>query len=313
MQTMSPPRLSVVLPTRNRKADLLRAARSVLSQTFRDLELIVVDEGSSDDTPDALVRLCEEDPRVRFVRNDVAVGLPGARNCGIDAARGNLVAFCDDDDAWLPDAAQYLVGVFDRDPEVGAVSSWHEVLHVESGRATIYRGAVDLDDHLFLWMNFVAMPFGMYRRSGFGPEHRFDADLVKVAEDWDFWLRCAQQRPFRMVPRVFYLYRQHAGPRMTRDPKRQSEGLLEIVAKHHDAMTPACRTYHYCVADLLLSRRGSVPRRLAELARSSPADAAFVALVLGASWRASALGPRLRDPALAGRTMARLLRSPWAR
>ena len=74
---MSTPRLSVVLPTRNRKADLLRAARSVLSQTYRDLELIVVDEGSSDDTPDVLVRLCEEDPRVRFVRNDVAVGLPG--------------------------------------------------------------------------------------------------------------------------------------------------------------------------------------------------------------------------------------------
>ena len=103
------------------------------------MELIVVDEGSSDDTPDVLVRLCEEDPRVRFVRNDVAVGLPGARNCGIDAARGDLVAFCDDDDAWLPDAAEYLVGVFDRDPEVGVVSSWHQVLHVESGRAVIYR------------------------------------------------------------------------------------------------------------------------------------------------------------------------------
>ena len=223
------------------------------------------------------------------------------------------MAFCDDDDAWLPDAAEYLVGVFDRDPEVGVVSSWHQVLHVESGRAVIYRAPVDIDQHLLLWMNFVAMPFGMYRRSGFGPEHRFDTGLVKVAEDWDFWLRCAQQRPFRMVPRVFYLYRQHSGPRMTRDPTRQSGGLLEIVAKHHDAMTPACRTYHYCVADLLLGRRDSVPRRLAELARSSSADAGFVALMLGASWGASALGPRLRDPALAGRTMVRLLRSPWAR
>jgi len=198
---MSSPRLSAVLTTRNREADLLRAARSILSQTFRDLELIVVDEGSTDGTPDVLKRLCDEDARVRFVRNDVAVGLPGARNCGIDVARGELVSWCDDDDAWLPDAAQYLVDEFDRDPEVGAVSSWHEVLHVEDGRAAIYRGPLDLDDHLFLWMNFVAKPFGMYRRSAFCPEHRFDAGLVNVAEDWDFWLRCAQQRPFRVVPR----------------------------------------------------------------------------------------------------------------
>ncbi len=312
MQTMSSPRLSVVLPTRNRKVDLLRAARSVLSQTFRDLELVVVDEGSSDDTPDVLVRLREEDPRVRFVRNDIAVGLPGARNCGIDAARGDLVAFCDDDDAWLPDAAQYLVEVFDRDPAVGAVSSWHEVLQVESGRAVIYRAPLDIDEHLLLWMNFVGVPFGMYRRSAFGPDHRYDASLTKTSEDWDFWIRCAQQRPFRMVPRVCYLYRQHAGPRITTDPTRHAEGLLEIVAKHHDTMTPACRAYHRCVADLLVDRRGSVVRRLAELARSSPADAAFVALVLTASREASALGPRLRDPAFTGRTMARLLRSPWA-
>ena len=310
---MSPPRLTVVLPTRNRPVDLLRAARSVLSQTYRDLELIVIDEGSSDETPDVLVKLCEEDPRVRFIRNDIAVGLPGARNCGIDAARGDLVSFCDDDDAWLPDAAQYLVAEFDRDPDVGAVSSWHQVLRVESGRAVIYRAPLDLDEHLLLWMNFVGIPFAMYRRSSFGPEHRFDTGLAKMTEDWDFWLRCAQQRPFRVLPRVFYLYRQHGGARITQDPTRHSDGLLEFVAKHHDTMTPACRAYHYCVADLLLGRRGAVGQRLAELARSSTADAAFVSLVLGASWEASVLGPRLRDPALTGRTLARLLRSRWAR
>lgn len=310
---MAPPHISVVLTTRNREADLFRAARSILSQTYRDLELIIIDEGSTDGTPDALRRLCDEDERVRFLRNDVAVGLPGARNCGIDVAQGDLVAFCDDDDAWLPDAAQYLVGEFARDPEVGAVSSWHEVLRVESGRAVIYRGPVDLDDRLLLWMNFVAKPFGMYRRSAFRPEHRFDAGLVKVAEDWDFWLRCAQERPFRVLPRVLYLYRQHEGPRMTTDPERQSAGLLELLAKHHDAMTPACRTFHHCVADLLVGRRDVVVRRLAQVAYRSPADAAFVSLMLGTSRQMGRLGQSWHDPALPARTMARLLRSSSAR
>ena len=308
-----PPHVSVVLTTRNREMDLLRAARSILSQTFRDLELIIIDEGSSDGTPDALQQLCDEDGRVRFLRNDVAVGLPGARNCGIDVAQADLIAFCDDDDAWLPDAAQYLVEEFEREPEVGAVSSWHEVLRVESGRAVIYRGPVDLDDHLLLWMNFVAKPFGMYRRSAFDPLHRFDPNLVKMTEDWDFWLRCAQLRPFRVLPRVLYLYRQHEGPRMTADPGRHSAGLLEFVAKHHDAMTPACRTYHLCVADQLLGNRKSVVRRLAEEARRAPADAAFVSLMLSASREASRLGPRWHDPALPTRLMARLLRSPLVR
>lgn len=310
---MSPPHVSVVLTTRNREADLFRAARSVLSQTFRDLELIIVDEGSSDGTPQAIRQLCDEDDRVRTLRNDVAVGLPGARNCGIDIARADLLSFCDDDDAWLPDAARYLVEEMDRDPEVGAVSSWHEVLQVESGRSVIYRGPLDLDDRLLLWMNFVAKPFGMYRRSAFDPDHLYDADLVKVAEDWDFWIRCAQHRPFRVLPRALYLYRQHGGPRLTQDRERQAAGLLELMAKHEDAMTPACRTFHLCVTDLLLGRRDAVTRRLSEVARRSPADAGFVLLMLGASRQAAQLGQRNRDPALPARIMARLLRSPLAR
>jgi glycosyltransferase involved in cell wall biosynthesis len=273
----------------------------------------VIDEGSSDDTPETLEKLCAEDPRVRVVRNEVAVGLPGARNCGIDAAQADLVAFCDDDDAWLPDAAHYLVDQFDRDPEVGVVSSWHEVLRVESGRSVIYRGALDLDADLFRWMNFVGMPFGMFRRSSFGPDHRYDASLTKNAEDWDFWLRSAEQRPFRMVPRVLYLYRQHDGPRITKDPARLAVGLLEFLAKHEDTMTAACRTYHRCVADLLQGHRESLSRRLAETARHSPADAAFVVLMLGTSRQTAKLGQRWRDPALPGRAMVRLLQSPLAR
>lgn len=292
---------------------MLRAARCVLAQTFRDLELVVVDEASSDGTQAAVASLCDEDRRIRVVRNDVAVGLPGARNCGIDAANGDLVAFCDDDDAWLPDAAEHLVEMFDREPGIGAVSSWHEVLRVENGQAAIYRAPIDLDDHLFLWMNFVGIPFGMYRRSMFRPEHRFDVGLTNTGEDWDFWLRCAQQRPFRVVPRVLYLYRQHGGDRITTEPSRHAQGLLQFVAKHHDAMTPACRTYHRSVADLLLGERDSFRRRLAETARQSPADAFFVALMIGASWQASRIGQRRRDPALAARVMVRLLESPLGR
>ena len=140
---------------RNRKADLLRAARSILSQTFHDFGAIVVDEGSTDDTPDTLVRLCEEDPRVRFVRNDVAVGFPALATAGSTPLTAISWRSVTTTTPGCPTRPTTWWRCSDRDPEVGAVSSWHEVLQVESGRAVIYRAPVDLDEHLLLWMNFV--------------------------------------------------------------------------------------------------------------------------------------------------------------
>jgi glycosyltransferase involved in cell wall biosynthesis len=94
------PRVSVVIPTYNRAHMLGRAIRSVLAQTLRDLELIVVDDGSTDDT--ARVVAATADPRVRSMRLERNGGLSRARNAGVAASRAAWVAFLDDDDEWLP-------------------------------------------------------------------------------------------------------------------------------------------------------------------------------------------------------------------
>src|SRR5215472_9662532 len=102
------PLLSVVLPTRNRPRLLARAAASVLAQDVGSLELVVVDDASTDDTPDVLDRLTGLDERVRVVRTASPLGPCEARNRGLEEAEGELVSFCDDDDVWLP-AAHHVV------------------------------------------------------------------------------------------------------------------------------------------------------------------------------------------------------------
>lgn len=110
---MSEPRVSVVLPVYNR-AELLRvSAGSVLAQSFADLELIIVDDGSSDDVEEVVRSLGDE--RVRYVRREKNGGVSAARNTGISLARGHYIAFQDSDDEWLLDKLQTQLDVLGTD------------------------------------------------------------------------------------------------------------------------------------------------------------------------------------------------------
>lgn len=93
--------VSIVIPTRNRAVFLSHALKSALRQRDVTFEVIVVDEASTDQTPTLLAAV--DDRRVRVIRHDVVRGLPAARNHGADAARGDWLAFLDDDDLWAPD------------------------------------------------------------------------------------------------------------------------------------------------------------------------------------------------------------------
>jgi len=117
-----PPKISVIIPTFNRLNTLPRAIESVLTQTERDFELIVVDEASSDGTQDYLASLA--DPRVRAIGRDPAagavckLGVSGARNLGLAAARAEVVAFLDSDDVYRPQRLAVTLSAFERDPEI---------------------------------------------------------------------------------------------------------------------------------------------------------------------------------------------------
>ena len=187
-------RVSVVVPTRNRSGLLAVTLRSVLRQRDVDLEVIVVDEASTDDTPEVLAGL--GDPRVRIVRHEIPHGVSTARNRGAADARGEWVAFIDDDDLWAPDKLTR---------QLRAAR--------EGGRNWAYAGAVSIDDELKvlggmpppspdriveLLPRFDAVPGGgsnvIVHRDTLAQAGRFDSRL-RNTEDWEMWIRLAKLGP----------------------------------------------------------------------------------------------------------------------
>jgi glycosyltransferase involved in cell wall biosynthesis len=110
------PAASVVLPTYNRAAVLRRAIDSVLQQSEADFELIIIDDGSADETPKIVAAI--EDSRVRSIRSDVNRGGNWARNRGVESARAEILSFLDSDDAYLPNRLEVMLSFFSQNPEV---------------------------------------------------------------------------------------------------------------------------------------------------------------------------------------------------
>src|SRR6185295_12532492 len=126
------PRVSVLIPTRNR-AGLLRATiASVLAQTFQDFEIVIIDDASDDDTPSVIAGLA--DARIRYFRYAENLGEAASRNAGLAHAGGDYIAFLDDDDTWLPDKVAAQVEILDRSPRrIVAVDTAYDRVDIRTG------------------------------------------------------------------------------------------------------------------------------------------------------------------------------------
>jgi glycosyltransferase involved in cell wall biosynthesis len=192
------PHASVIIPVHNGAAFVIKAVTSVLAQTERDLELIVVDDGSTDGTP-ALVEAID-DSRLRLVAQANA-GPSAARNTGIGQAQGEWIGFLDADDWWLPEKlAATLRRASDR-PNAGLIYS--SVLLVdEHGEPydVLEAGAEgDVLEELLFGNEIVGGgSSAVLRRDVFERVGRFDA-TIKYGEDWEMWLRAASQFEFAVI------------------------------------------------------------------------------------------------------------------
>ena len=201
------PLVSVVMAAKNYARFLPAAVESVLSQTVPDWELLILDDGSTDDTP-AAARPFLADRRVRYFRAD-KLGQPRAKNLGIGLARGEFVAFLDADDAWLPTKLEKQLALFASQPDVGVVFCRRHLID-ESGNilpppafSPPPRGRVL--DKMFV-QNFVCFSSAVVRRDVFSHVGRFDPEW-DLAIDYDLWLRVAKHHAFDFVDEELVLYR----------------------------------------------------------------------------------------------------------
>jgi glycosyltransferase involved in cell wall biosynthesis len=199
------PTVSVAIATYNYGRYLGRALDSALGQTFRDLEVVVLDDGSTDDTP-AVVEPYLKDSRVRYHRAK-HLGVAAAKSAAVDLCRAPFVAFLDADDEWMPDKLERQMALF-FDPEVGVVSCGRELIDadgcpLEFRQPALHRGRVL---PRMYETNFVCFSSAVVRRVVLDAIGLFDPRLP-LAVDYDLWLRAATRCAFDFVPEPLVKYR----------------------------------------------------------------------------------------------------------
>lgn len=128
--------VSIVMPVHNAARYIEEAIRSVMAQTYKEWELLVVDDASTDASFDIVKRLAQEDARIKVLVNDRNTGYPATpRNMAVDAANGRYIAFLDSDDVWLPEKLERQLPFFGNDERLGVVFSNYEKIDVNSVRA----------------------------------------------------------------------------------------------------------------------------------------------------------------------------------
>jgi hypothetical protein len=210
-RTERTPRVSVIIPTYNYADYVGKAVYSVLNQTYRDLEVVVVDDGSTDHTAQKIEGLHQEDERVLYVYQPNG-GASAARNAGFRAARGEIVAFLDADDAFHPEKLATQVAFLDEHPQVGLTYNTRLLVNPD-GEPLFYLRTPPSVGLMELVTGYPFTPSDMVmRREWIDKIGVWDTSFQQNSEDLDFWLRLALAGcKMEGVMRAFTFRQVHSG------------------------------------------------------------------------------------------------------
>ncbi len=223
------PAVSVILPTFNRAHLLPEAIESVLGQTFRDLELIVIDDGSTDGTASVLSRFPKSVRTVRQARG----GPSRARNLGMKQARGEFIAFIDSDDLWKPEKLELQLKMLRSDSGTGAVccDMLERVGKRELSLSFFERIGFtgELTPRRMFFSNPIATPTLLARRSCLETAGRFDPNMAE-AEDYEYFFRLLRFTPVRVIFRILVI-RRLQDDALSRDRLKMALGTLTTLER----------------------------------------------------------------------------------
>ena len=229
------PKVTVVIPVYNREKYLGDAIDSILSQTFTDFELLVIDDGSTDRTKEVMQSY--HDPRMRLVCNETNEGIPRTRNKGIQLARGEYLAFLDSDDWAYPERLVKQVAFLDSHSDYVAVGAWIEWMDEEGRYLRRGKRKPVLPDDIAaqrLFQQGIENSTSMARTVvlwEYGHREEYD-----VGEDFDLWARIAAKHKLATLPEVLLCRRIHAGQITQEKAYRIKDTLLAIYASQLRAL-----------------------------------------------------------------------------
>lgn len=207
------PKVSVVIPAYNAMTFLPETLKSVSKQTLQDYEIIVVNDGSTDDIDVWMTQIT--DSRVKLI-SQANQGASVARNTGIEKSQGHYIAFLDADDLWEPTKLEKQVQILDQNPQVGLAYTWVALIDSQdkfTGKVWEYDLEGDVWETLIEHNIIETSSTAMVRRSCLDIVGLFDTTISKGgagSEDWEMWLRIAGQYSFKGVPEPLTYYRTHA-------------------------------------------------------------------------------------------------------
>jgi glycosyltransferase involved in cell wall biosynthesis len=219
------PKVSVIVPAYNAMNYLPQTITNVLKQTYQDFEIVIINDGSTDNIQAWIAQI--NDAQVKLVSQSNQ-GLAGARNRGIQESVGEYLAFLDADDLWEHTKLAKQVEVLDGEPEAGLVYTW--VAYIDEVGNTTGRVVNNLNNQQegYIWRQLTKQNLvecgsvAMIRRECFTKCGVFDQNLGSFVEDWDMWLRIAKIYPFKVIKEPLVYYRQ-----VTNSASRNWEAMTE--------------------------------------------------------------------------------------
>jgi glycosyltransferase involved in cell wall biosynthesis len=229
---MENPLVSVIIPTHNRKKYIAKAINSVLSQTFKALEIIIVDDGSTDGTDKAIFELIKNSQNIIVIKNKINLGIVSSLNRGIRVARGKYIARLDDDDVWCDDKKiEKQVDFLEKNQEYCIVGGG--VIKIDQNGKEIVRYLMPKEDgdirKTILINNAFAHTAVIFRKDIFKEVGGYDEQFIFI-EDWDLWLKIGELGKFYNFQEffVFYLDQEHDNPHYYRNYKIRRNVKLNI-------------------------------------------------------------------------------------
>ena len=202
------------MPTFNRARYIGEAIKSVQNQTLRDWELIVIDDGSTDDTEKIVREIATTDPRISYFKNEKNLGIAKTRNRGVSLAKTDFIAMLDSDDRWaLPDKLAKQISFFEQNKKLGIIGT-NSTFIDEYGKLIGKRTHFPSDDGLIrkteLYRNILMQSCLVIRKAAIEQAGGYDHAFA-VCDDHDLWLKIGRDWQFMILPSVDLSYRIHKG------------------------------------------------------------------------------------------------------
>ncbi|MEO5690812.1 MAG: glycosyltransferase [Candidatus Saccharimonadales bacterium] len=240
------PLVSVIIPAYNAESYIKIAIDSIQDQTYKNLEIIVIDDKSTDNTLSIANQLAEKDERIKLIKNTTNIGIGGNRNKGIEKSNGDYICWQDADDISRPDRIQNQVDYLESHPEVGMVGGFITFFEDEhEGKTRRYAEDDQTLRYNIFKYNPVAQPACMVRRACYERVGLYDSSL-RVSEDLDMIFRIGEKFKFGNIQEVVIKYRQTSGSLTSSNLKEMEKVTLMLRDKYRYS-----DSYHFSFFDVL--------------------------------------------------------------